>query len=93
MSKQKNKKKTGWSKDHWVLHCSCGDHNSFWKSIVTSKEWASWKKEIYNRMHRGDYKHSFDVDECEEVNIISPEHWTAFCKFIRRIKEERWKKK
>ena|SRR3990167_2007111 len=65
----------GWSKDCGVYHCSDGDHNSFWKSIVATDEWEAW------------YKHAsennlYDVDECQECGWMSEGHAKDFLAFV-----------
>src|SRR3990167_3537915 len=46
-------------------------HASFWKTIIESPEWKEWIKIA-----------EYDIPECEELGIISKEHWEDFLKFI-----------
>jgi hypothetical protein len=62
---------------------------TFVRTITSSSEWKAWKKYVNDRMKEGDYRDCYDVVESEECGWISPEHWTAFCKFIRRTKEKK----
>lgn len=53
----------------------CKDgHPSFWKTIIESTAWGAWKNK--NPM-------SYDFAECEEVGIMSKQHWIAFLEFIK----------
>lgn len=82
-----------WNKNHWEFECSknCKPHPSFWKTIVTSPQWAAWGKDISKRFLSGSVKHGWrkpiknvwDVDECRECNWISPEHFQAFLNFCK----------
>jgi len=47
-------------------------HHSFWKTIIESKEWEGWKKVAH-----------YDIAECEELGIMSEEHFKGFVKFLR----------
>ncbi len=74
-------------KDNWdeFLHAyylqeckGCPDgHSSFWRTIITSKEWEALKK--YNGK-----KMNWDFPENEELGILSPLHWKAFISFIKK---------
>lgn len=69
--------KTGWDERHWVYRCSDGPHNSFWKTVVTSRQWEKWSTKAR--------RHGFDVDECRECGYLSPKHFQAFLKFVRLL--------
>ena len=69
--------KTGWDGEegsHYVYHCSDGDHNSFWKTVVESEQWKAWEKSENGR--------NYDVDECRECGWISQKHFQDFLQFI-----------
>lgn len=78
----------GWDKEHFVYHCSDGDHNSFWKSVVESPQWYAWEKENAKRMNHtdGPTKDCYDVDECRECGWISPAHFRSFLDFCKTLK-------
>lgn len=66
--------------------------SSMWRTMIMSNEWKDWYKEIKERIKRGKFDKKgmftekvFDVDECQELGIMSPEHWKEFLKFILRI--------
>lgn len=62
----------------WEQKCTgCGHHDSMWKSLTTSKEWNAWYK-----YQTGDNQH-YDVDECQELGIMSAGHWEDFIKFCK----------
>jgi len=86
----------GWDKDHWQYHCmGCKDpHPSYWKTVIESKEWDKWYKEQMKRMGEcecfdGEGKEckceTFDIDESMACNAISPDHFAAFCKFVKSL--------
>ena len=56
-------------------------HNSFWKTIVESKEWKEWEKVAY--------ENGFDWSESTECGWLSPQHFQAFLDWTT---EERFKK-
>jgi len=57
--------------------CFCGEvHPFIHKTMLHSKEWKDWEKVAY--------KKGFDWAETSELGWMSPEHWSAFVKFIRR---------
>jgi hypothetical protein len=69
-------------KEYWFQKCSCGGHSSFWRTVILSPEWKAWKKHNKNM--------NWDFDECEELGIMSQEHWEEFIKFIKyAIKNKR----
>ena len=53
-------------------------HNSFWKTIIESKEWKDWK--LFNELRV--IKSKWDFSDCEELGILSPSHWHAFIRFL-----------
>lgn len=61
----------------YEIPCSDGNHSSFWKSVVESKQWRAWREPACKR--------GWDWDECSECGWISAEHFQAFLKFT--IKE------
>jgi len=80
---RKNPNKKGdWDKEHFYYSCSDGQHESFWATIVQSKEWYAWEREQRKRMSRKNMEGCFDYDESRECNWISPNHWNEFIKFI-----------
>ena len=56
-------------------------HNSFWQTIVESGEWKEWKR--YNFKVFSPW--IWDFAECEELGILSPQHWKKFVKFIKTL--------
>lgn len=63
---------------YYKTPCSaCGHHNSFWATIIESEEWKKWKE--FNKLE------NWDWCECEELGIISENHWKEFIKFIKSI--------
>jgi hypothetical protein len=66
------------------------EYPSFWKTITESKEWKAWMKEMMERFRRSHTKGTdeelFDVDESHECGWMSPRHWKAFIKFIKKTK-------
>lgn len=62
---------------HGGRPCSgCGHHNSFWATVIESPQWKLWQKEQSLRPTR-------DMAECEELGIISPEHFQEFIQYVR----------
>lgn len=61
---------------------------TFFRTIVDSKEWKSWEKEVARRFNYHIKKKSkvfkgcWDMDECLELGEISPAHWKDFIKYI-----------
>jgi hypothetical protein len=74
---RKLKEKHGWDKEHKRYLCSDGYHNSFYFTIIQSKEWEKWR--AYNEK-----KLLYDVWECEGCGWISPNHWSDFIKFLTK---------
>jgi len=74
--KKKTKKETGCDSSCGIYHCSDGEHNSFWQSIIRTKEWKEWYK--YASKNR-----LYDVDEVGEVGWMSVEHAKDFLFFVR----------
>lgn len=67
----------------WYLQpcVGCVDgHNSFWKTVIESKQWKKWKKYAWED------NMLYDFPEVEELGTISPEHFQAFLKFTRKQK-------
>ena len=54
----------------------CGHHNSFWATVIESREWKLWAEEQMKRLTR-------DMAECEELGRISPEHFQEFIQFVK----------
>lgn len=52
-------------------------HASFWKTVIESDEWKLWQKEQSKNPTR-------DMPECEELGIISADHWKEFVQFIKK---------
>jgi len=64
----------------WEQKCSgCGKHDSMWKSLVSSPEWKKWYEHASRKM-------LYDVDECQELGIMSAEHFKDFMKFCKKSK-------
>ena len=70
-------------------HQDCGGcingHNSFWQTVIESKEWKAW------RQYQDKRGWEWDFSENEGLGLISPEHWIAFIKFIRDRKVKKLK--
>lgn len=49
----------------------CGNHNSFWATVIESAEWKIWKKYADPNM-------MYDFSEVEELGCISPKHFQDF---------------
>jgi hypothetical protein len=77
--------KTGWDEEHWSYKCTDGEHESFWKTVVTSTQWKEWVKENSRRMHLKPIGECFDIDECRECGWISPAHFQAFLEFVKGL--------
>ena len=52
-------------------------HNSFWQTVIESKEWKEW------RIYQDKRGWEWDFSENEGLGLISSAHWTAFIKFTR----------
>jgi len=65
--------------EKWESYCGGCDkpHNSFWKTVATSKEWERWLDDSEARV-------DWDVLESQECGQISPEHFKAFIEFIKK---------
>lgn len=77
--------------EYWKPCKGCKDgHPTYWKTVVESPQWLAWEKEVARRMHKQINRDKmfgvFDIDECRECNIISPEHFQEFMKFSARRK-------
>lgn len=68
------KPKHGWDKEHYIYHCTDGEHPSFHFTMITSPEWKAWRD--YNNTEM-----IFDISECEDCGWISSEHFQEFLKF------------
>ena len=68
-----------WDKEHWEYQCSDGKHDSIWKTIVSSPQWAAW--EMGPAQKRG-----WDADETRDCNWMSAKHFQAFLRFHKRMK-------
>ena len=65
-----------WDAEHWVYHFGNEKKEiipSFWNTVVRSPQWKLWEKVAYSR--------GFDIDESQECNWLSPEHFQAFLEF------------
>ena len=70
----------------WTSCVGCpGGHSSFHRTITMSPEWALWEKENSRRMNLEPIGNCFDVDECRECGIMSPEHFKEFLEFVKTI--------
>ena len=64
-------------------------NDTFYKTVIHSPQWKEWCKEVRRRMDYHNkrnskvYKGCWDIDECVELGIISPEHFQDFIKFIK----------
>jgi len=56
---------------------------SFYRTIIESKEWKEWEKHIDKLMEQGRYAETFDYVESMECDLLSPEHWKAFVTFVK----------
>ena len=65
-------------------HSDCkgceGGHNSFWQTVIESKEWKAWRK------HQDKIGWEWDFTENEGLGLISPDHWKAFVSFLKKLK-------
>ena len=61
---------------HWQYHCSDGIHDSIWKVLVTSKHWEEWYEHAEENMF-------YDVDETQELGMMSPQHFEDFINYIK----------
>lgn len=78
------------------VNCPCGEpfttedraFPNFHQTIIHSKEWQAWEKEIKRRFDIRDFSFNniFDTDESRECDMFSPQHWKAFVEFIRSKK-------
>ena len=88
-----------WDAEHFTYSCKDGEHESFWRTVVTSPEWIAWEKEVARRLRRlanGATRKTgpvFDVDECQECGWISPEHFHAFLQFCKSRKAQNARQK
>ena len=63
----------------WEQKCKgCGHHDSMWKSVVTSEYWKRWYE------YQTGENQQYDVDECQELGIMSAEHFQDFMKFCKK---------
>jgi len=72
-----NTKKTAAAKDE-----------SWYSTIVNSKEWGKWEKEQRKRFRNGEkfgYEGCFDIDESRECGLMSENHWQSFISFIKTL--------
>lgn len=51
-------------------------HDTYWKSVVESPQWAEWRKIA-----------EWDTAECEACGHISAEHFQAFLAFVKQPAE------
>lgn len=66
----------------WQQACSgCGFHDSIWKTMVDSPQWQAWYKHASKKM-------LYDVDECQELGMMSKGHFQDFIKFVTFPKNE-----
>jgi hypothetical protein len=90
-STAKKKVKHGWDSGCFEYHCSCGIHDSFWKTVTNSPQWSAWYKEQSKRFHEFAKTLDktigvFDIDECQECGMISQAHFQKFLKFVIKNK-------
>ena len=76
-------------KARWESPCSDSTHPSFWKTVVTSFQWAAWQKEQARRfsllnIHQACNDGVYDMSEVEECGYISQEHFQEFLSFIEK---------
>jgi len=74
----------GWDKQAWEWHGEEEVYPSFWKTVVTSKQWEEWEGEVNKRLHRGKFEKAFDVGESRECGWLSPNHFQAFLDFTNK---------
>jgi hypothetical protein len=75
-------------KARYSMPCpGCGEHPSFWRTVVESPQWQAWMAEQARRMEaryidktEPDAK-VYDMFECMELGCISPGHWQEFLDF------------
>lgn len=68
------------------IYKECLGKDSFYRTIMDSKEWKEWYKVQEGRLAKqgkGRVEDTFDISESTECNLISPEHWSAFIKWIK----------
>lgn len=63
----------------WEQKCKgCGHHDSVWKSVMTSPEWKVWREHALKEM-------LYDIYECEELGIMSADHFRSFMDFCKKL--------
>jgi hypothetical protein len=68
------------------------DNKSFWQTVTRSPHWEKWKIEVRKRLDKHVEMKSevfsgvWDVEESQECNLISKEHFQDFIKFIKETK-------
>jgi hypothetical protein len=68
------------------------DTESFWQTVIRSPQWQAWKEEVRRRLDKHVEMKSevfsgvWDVEESQECNLISKEHFADFIKFIKETK-------
>jgi hypothetical protein len=60
---------------------ACGHHDSFWATVIESKEWKAWKK------HQDKIGWQWDFSEVEETGQISPQHFKEFINYLSTYKD------
>ena len=65
------------------------ERQGFWRTIVQSHQWTAWYKELGKRHLAGIKEDVWDIDESQECNLLSPEHFQSFLNFTRELKEQR----
>ena len=87
-----------WDERHWqykIQGCK-EEFPSFWKTVVSSPQWAAWGKQVARNHHKALMAHTkgkpdayknadiWDVDECRECGWMSDRHFQAFLRFCAR---------
>lgn len=49
---------------------------SFYRTVIDSPQWKEWEEYVTESQ-------DFDISECMECGIISPEHFQAFLGFVK----------
>jgi len=55
------------------------EHNSIYHALINSPEWKAWYKYASKN-------NLFDVDETQECDMMSREHFKAFIEFVKSWK-------
>jgi len=78
---------------YWTACAGCKDgHPSFWKTICESPQWKLWYEEQNRRESEHNKKKSkiytgcFDINESQDLGVISSAHFQEFISFCKLLK-------